>query len=233
MSCQICQNKVYSLKEAEARKIGLELSKMQYKKLSQFYQHIFSFCSVDGIPDIDFSKDEIEIIKNNMDKIKEIYYGETLRKNAVTVMAKICEIKGFISELSGDNIGAMLGYKACTDLIDLELHNYFMENGDKIVTKGGGKSVVIRGEEVKRISKYRDKNTALKYLIIKTSSKCFRTLGFLAILIYVDCCLDVGVKDNLSQMVEMLVNEDKIEPELKPVVQDLKNKYLYLKDKKD
>lgn len=234
--CIFCNNEFVKPSKEVAMEVGLKLEKSN-NLLAIFYQHIFDVCPKCGMPKLDFKDSEEVVVKAKQNKIVEILKNPKLIEIDKNMLIRQAEAKGYICEILNDNIGAVLGYRACVDLLDIYI-NEFLENVSKnVLNKDGANYKILHNLDMPTFEYAKQHRDLLNRLILgKFDEKVFAGLGELGFLIFLDTILNVvelGIESEklLKTAENVLDTLKKIskKEEFVPVIEQLENKYLLAK----
>ena len=186
--CPFCNIEYTQIDNEKVMELGKLLSKKDNSELVKIYPHVFMQCPKCFMIDGEYRSEDLAIIKTKLKDLKEIMsqdFGKIDQEN----FAKVAECKGYICETIGDIIGATLGYKACLDIIEVEIQDFEAKYLKNVETKEESAKVLV-DEDLELYENalfYRD---SMRKLVASTASKSFEKLGYLGILIHLDTIIN-------------------------------------------
>lgn len=133
LQCKLCGGTCTEASKKEAEQI-VELIKTskEFAHL-QSYAHYYPYCPKCGTAFYNFSDEQIKILEQNKNSIKQIYADKTFLKADPNKFALNCECAGYTFELVGMHSEAAFAYAAAADILNLCLVKYLADNKKEIL----------------------------------------------------------------------------------------------------
>lgn len=178
--CPFCNKNLIDYDKEVLKKLGDNLSKSYNNQLICFFPHVSKYCSNCGMPEI--NDEYIEKVLPKKQDFLDIINQEIDGIDAHS-FARQAECRAYACELNDDNAGATLNYKACLDIMEMQLSNY-EEKNLKDLNSDGDK--VLLDEDLQQYADAKIYCDTMRELVVSTSAKSFEKLGYLGVLIYLD-----------------------------------------------
>ena len=225
MVCNLCKKQLIQIKDEEKSILYSILDKAKCASLYKLYSHDFEYCPdclVETIPE-----DKASIIKDKSQEIMAIYNDEYLEDIDTLKWARIAECVGYCRELLGDNKGAVLAYKASTDILDAMISIYINKNQHTAVENGEDVQI-LKEEHFKNCKNALIHSKNLKRLTLGHLLKCLDVNDFTLLLIYFDTAIDLELYKPCEQMSQLFAKEKHPVKEYQDAIECLLNKFTSL-----
>ncbi|MGN1227959.1 MAG: hypothetical protein ACI4TX_04880 [Christensenellales bacterium] len=234
--CIFCNEEFIKPSKEVAMGVGQKLENSKMNLLAIFYQHIFDYCPKCKMVELILTEKEKQVLKDKQKEIFEILNNEKLDTIDNNKVIRQAEVKGYACEVLNDNVGAILGYKACVDLLNLYINDFLEETTRNVLNKDGKSFKILNSENMATFEYAKQHRDLLNRLILgKFNESVFSSIGILGYLIYIDTILDLVELNiepekllNFADKMLTSLKKENIRDEFKPVVEVLENKYLLI-----
>lgn len=137
IKCKLCGETCIEATNEQAQQVVNLIKQSKEFALLQSYAHYYPYCPNCGIAFYDFNEEQIKILEEHKNNIKEIYADNSFLDVDPNKFALNCECAGYCFELVGMHSQSAFAYAAAADMLNLCLVKYLADNKETILKNLG------------------------------------------------------------------------------------------------